>query len=183
MEPRTSTIMIMSGFIAHPCAWIVAIRGLNLSCLVLMACFPCIGLVWTLVIVWFGRQWFDVFSRMSWIVYDGFGHWRSIFQCNKFVQLSWPWVNMLFLNECFQVCIIHVKLVVVGNLAILYVVLGWQCVVPWLNSMLAYSLPYMHVWVWTNWIAILCGNQVMRWTIDAMKSLSGWLCCIEVDTI
>jgi len=23
----------------------------------------------------------------------------------------------------------------------------------------------------------------MRWAIDVVKSLSGWLCCIEIDTI
>lgn len=49
-------------------------------------------------------------------------------------------------------------------------------VVPWVASESAMSFPLILVWALTFWIVILCLNYVMYWTIDAISSLSIWLC-------
>ena len=52
MEPRTPAVMTMSGFIFQPCALIAVIRGLYLSCLVLMACSVYLSCVNVNSIIW-----------------------------------------------------------------------------------------------------------------------------------
>ena len=131
------------------------------------------------VVCWVFLKWFDSLwwisslkSHLSTYVY---------FMAHSLMSL----LGFVFMNVG-GFLIMHVKLVLEGDLARLYGMVWATCMrgmgvmvlfeVPSFASESAMSFPSIPMWALIFPNFFLCQNHVMCWTIDVISNLSGWLC-------